>query len=125
MLFGDVFTGLGERTIQPACQHASQLPCAHPRAEIRSGFTYYTKRSRARSHVLPQEQIEARDDRKAKPQIASRRRIDYYHDRFRESRGSRGGQAARDANIDAARAHARLWACGLASARPACGSLGG
>ena len=117
MLFGDVLTGLGERTIQPACQHGQPSCLAHTHALKYAPVSPTTLN--AHVHALmsfPQEQIEARDDRKAKPQIARRRRIDYYHDRFRESRGSRGGQAARDANIDAARAHARLWA-GLGSAR--------
>ena len=93
--------------------HASTpvpLPCAHQRAEIRSGLTLCHKRSVRALVSLPQEQIDARGDREVKQQTARRQRIEYHYSLFREWRGSRGRQGAPDASTDLSLACARLWA---------------
>ena len=96
------------------------LPCAYQRAEIRTGLTVCHKRSVRALMSLPQEQIEARDDREVKLPTARRQRIEYHYDLFREWRGSRGRHGAGDASVDESLACARLWAC-LGSA---CSRLG-
>ena len=109
LLFHVAFAGLGERTIHPACQHTSpQLPCARPRAEIRSVLTYSSERSRARSHVIPQEQINARDDHEVKRQTDWRHRIDEFYESLRGARDSRDPGGAQDASIDVGLTCARL-----------------
>ena len=86
------------------------LPCAHQRAEIRSGLTLCHKRSVRALVSLPQEQIDARGDREVKQQTARCQRIEYHYSLFREWRGSRGRQGAPDASTDLSLACARLWA---------------
>ena len=101
-------------------QHTSTpvpLPRARQRSKIRSGLPFCHKRSVRALMSLPQEQIEARDDREVKLPTARRQRIEYHYDLLREWRGSRGRHGAGDASVDASLACARLWAC-LGSARP-------
>ena len=110
LLFHVAFTGLGERTIHPI-PHANtlaQLPCARPRAEIRSVLTYSSERSRARSHVIPQEQINARDDHEVTRQTGWRHRIDEFYESLRGARDSRDPGGAQDASIDVGLTCARL-----------------
>ena len=95
---------------------SNPLPCAHHRADFRSGLTLSRKRSRARLLPLPQEQIDARDEHEVKLQTARHHRIDYYYNMLRKSRGSRGRRGARDASVDTTVLCARLWA-GLVAAR--------
>ena len=107
------------RVSAPFTPHTSTpvpLPCAHQRAEIRSGLTFCHKRSVRALVSLPNVQIDARGDREVHLQTAWRQRIEYYYDLFRGWRGSRGRQGAGDASVDASLACARLWAC-LGSAR--------
>ena len=107
------------RVSAPFTPHTSTpvpLPCAHQRAEIRSGLTFCHKRSVRALVSLPNVQIDARGDREVHLQTAWRQRIEYYSDLFRGWRGSRGRQGAGDASVDASLACARLWAC-LGSAR--------
>ena len=104
-------------------QHTSTpvpLPRARQRSKIRSGLPFCHKRSVRALMSLPQEQIEARDDREVKLPTARRQRIEYHYDLFREWRGSRGRHGAGDASVDESLACARLWAC-LGSA---CSRLG-
>ena len=95
---------------------SNPLPCAHHRADFRSGLTLSRKRSRARLLPLPQEQIDARGEHEVKLQTARHHRIDYYYNMLRKSRGSRGRRGARDASVDTTVLCARLWA-GLVAAR--------
>ena len=107
------------RVSAPFTPHTSTpvpLPCAHQRAEIRSGLTFCHKRSVRALVSLPNVQIDARGDREVHLQTAWRQRIEYYYDLFRGWRGSRGRQGAGDASVDASLVCARLWAC-LGSAR--------
>ena len=92
----------------PHANTPPQLPCAHPRAGIRSGLTYLSKRSRAHSHVIPQEQIDARDDHDAKRQTGWRHRIDEFYESLRGARDSRDPGGAQDASIDVGLTCARL-----------------
>ena len=107
-------------------QHTSTpvpLPRARQRAEIRSGLPFCHKRSVRALMSLPQEQIEARDDREVKLPTA------------------RGASASSTPTISSASGAAlevgtaletrrsvrasRALVCGHASARPARGSVGG
>ena len=104
-------------------QHTSTpvpLPRARQCSKIRSGLPFCHKRSVRALMSLPQEQIEARDDREVKLPTARRQRIEYHYDLLREWRGSRGRHGAGDASVDESLACARLWAC-LGSA---CSRLG-
>jgi hypothetical protein len=100
------------------------LPCAHQRAEIRSGLTLCHKRSVRALVSLPQEQIDARGDREVNQQTARRQRIEYHYGLLREWRGSRGRHGAGDASVDASPACARLWACLAARFPPRLPRLG-
>ena len=92
----------------PHANTLAQLPCARPRAEIRSVLTYSSERSRARSHVIPQEQINARDDHEVKRQTGWRHRIDEFYESLRGERDSRDPGGAQDASIDVGLTCARL-----------------
>ena len=105
---------------------AAQLSRAHQRPKIRSGLTLSPKRSHALSPSLPQEQIDARDEREVKLQAARRHRTGRSYALFHRARSSRGQRGAPDASVDARSMRtSRAPVCRQASARPARGSLGG
>ena len=109
----------------PHASTLAQLPCTHLRAEIRSVLTYSTKRSCARSHVLPQEQFDARDGHKAKLQTARRRRIESTTATMIYSVGHAALEISKVLETRRSMRTSRAPVCGQASARPARGSLGG
>ena len=99
----------------PRPDTSTPLPCAHHRADFRSGLTLSRKRSRARLLPLPQEQIDSRDEHEVKLQTARRHRLANYYDCLQQGRDSRGRRGAPDASDDRDPAAHRLWA-GLAAA---------